>query len=319
MDSRKNPSVWHPALWAAILAAGIFLPIFAVQAAVYYVDNTVNDTNVASATPDSTTYDPATFSTSTGSASVYKTIADVNAKSFVAGDQVLFRKGQVWREMITTKTSGAAGSPIVYGTFGSGVRPRITAADIVTGLEASSTANIYTTSTLAVTPNVLLVDGEMGQQKNSVAALASDNDWHFSSGTLSIYSSEDISGKTVEVGVRDKVINSTKSYVTFRGLELDSGNNASAGAGVYISGTGATGVTVDDCEIKYNLYGVLFFTTNVQAGGHAVSNSVIYENRSSGVHVNAGTDHSSADNRTRIYNNEIYDNEGFGILAYSSY
>ena len=74
----------------------LLLPTWAFGT-IYYVDSAITDTNVGSATCDFTTYNPTTFSTSTGSDCVYKTIADVNAKSPSAGDSVLFRKGQTWR------------------------------------------------------------------------------------------------------------------------------------------------------------------------------------------------------------------------------
>jgi len=63
-----------------------------VYATSYYVDSVITDTNPASATPDFTTYNPTTFETTGGSNSVYKTIADVNLKSFGAGDNIYFEE-----------------------------------------------------------------------------------------------------------------------------------------------------------------------------------------------------------------------------------
>ncbi len=104
------------------------------QATIYYVDNTVTDTNVGSATCDFTTYNPTTFSTSTGSNCVYKTIADVNAKSPSAGDSVLFRKGQTWREQLTVPAAGSSGAEntITYGAYGTGEKPIISGANVGT-------------------------------------------------------------------------------------------------------------------------------------------------------------------------------------------
>src|SRR4030042_279943 len=108
----------------------ILLPLVA-WGATYYVDSAVTDTNVASATPDFTTYNPATFETDTGSASVYKTLADVNLKAFAAGDSVLFRKGQTWREQLTVPSSGSVGLPITFGGYGTGGGPIINGAVLV--------------------------------------------------------------------------------------------------------------------------------------------------------------------------------------------
>ena len=91
----------------------------------YYIDSAITDTYPASATPDFTTYNPVTFETTGGSASVYKTIADVNLKAFAAGDFVYFRKGQTWYEQLIIPSSGSAGNPITFGAYGSGGKPAI--------------------------------------------------------------------------------------------------------------------------------------------------------------------------------------------------
>jgi len=93
--------------------------------AVYYVDSSITDTYVGSATPDFTTYNPVTFSTSTGTDFVFKTIADVNARTFVPDDIIYFRKGQTWREQLTVPSSGTSGHPITFGAFGTGDKPKI--------------------------------------------------------------------------------------------------------------------------------------------------------------------------------------------------
>ena len=98
----------------------------------YYVDNTITDTNVASATPDCTNYNLTTYTCSGGSASAFATIADINAFSALApGDSVLFRKGQTWREQLTVPSSGSAGNPITFGAYGEGVNPIISGANPV--------------------------------------------------------------------------------------------------------------------------------------------------------------------------------------------
>ena len=53
--------------------------------AIYYVDNNITDTYVASAMQDCTTYNPVTFETTGGTASVFKTMADINAFAALAG------------------------------------------------------------------------------------------------------------------------------------------------------------------------------------------------------------------------------------------
>lgn len=110
-----------------------FLIPTSVSAATYYVDTSVTDTNVASATPDFTTYDHSAFTTGSGSDRVYKTIADINAGSFSGDDQILFRKGQTWRENLVVPSSGTSGHPIVFGSFGSGNKPILNGSSQVSG------------------------------------------------------------------------------------------------------------------------------------------------------------------------------------------
>lgn len=99
-------------------------------ATTYYVDNTITDTHVASATPDCSNYDPSTFACSGGFASAYATVADINAGSFSAGDQILFRKGQTWHEQFTLPSVGSSGNPITVSSFGSGAQPMFDGADV---------------------------------------------------------------------------------------------------------------------------------------------------------------------------------------------
>ena len=61
----------------------------------------------------------------TGANAAFKTIAEVNAKSFAAGDSCLFNRGQTWREQLNPSSSGSAGLPITFGAYGSGAKPKI--------------------------------------------------------------------------------------------------------------------------------------------------------------------------------------------------
>ena len=119
-------------------------PVYQAKAsgAIYYVDNTLTDTHVASATPDCTTYDPTTFNCGTGSASAYATIADINASTFQPDDQVLFHRGQIWREQLTVPSSGTVGHPITFGAYGSDVQPVITGASLAAGSWTQTTSTV---------------------------------------------------------------------------------------------------------------------------------------------------------------------------------
>ncbi len=78
-------------------------------AATYYVDATNgNDAN-----------------TGLSETNAWKNIAKVNSSIFNPGDQILFKRGEVWRETLIVPSSGADGQPITFGAYSSGAKPRI--------------------------------------------------------------------------------------------------------------------------------------------------------------------------------------------------
>lgn len=61
----------------------------------------------------------------------WKTISKVNAASFSAGDSILFNKGDTWTETLTVPSSGASGSVITFGSYGTGAAPVINGSDVI--------------------------------------------------------------------------------------------------------------------------------------------------------------------------------------------
>src|SRR3989304_6986559 len=91
------------------LAIVLLLMYVPAWGATYYVDATAgNDSNVGTATNYA-----------------WKSIYKVNTSSFSAGDQILFKSGEVWREQLTVPSSGSAGNPITFGKYGAGALPKI--------------------------------------------------------------------------------------------------------------------------------------------------------------------------------------------------
>jgi hypothetical protein len=110
-------------LWAAAAACSTA----GGGAGICYVD-------MASAGGDGTT------TATAGAQAAYQHIAEVNALTYAAGDQILFKRGATWREQLTVPTSGSAGTPIVIGAYGTGVNPIISGADVLTGWAAIESA-----------------------------------------------------------------------------------------------------------------------------------------------------------------------------------
>lgn len=56
----------------------------------------------------------------------WKTVAKVNGKTFVPGDRIAFKRGEVWREPLVIRSAGTREAPIVFTAYGSAAaRPAI--------------------------------------------------------------------------------------------------------------------------------------------------------------------------------------------------
>ncbi len=53
----------------------------------------------------------------------WRTVGKVNGLNFSAGDSILFKRGEIWRETLIVPSSGSANNPIVFGAYGSGAKP----------------------------------------------------------------------------------------------------------------------------------------------------------------------------------------------------
>ena len=100
-----------------LLAGSVLLLQFSARAAgtVYYIDDTLGNDS----------------SNGTSPTTAWKTLAKVNAgTTFAPEDQILLKRGGVWRETLNVPASGLSGLPILFGAYGSiGTVPRITGAD----------------------------------------------------------------------------------------------------------------------------------------------------------------------------------------------
>ena len=96
------------------LAAFVAAATFAIapglaSAATYYVDAVAGSDSAAG----------------TSAATAWKTLAKVNAKTFAAGDFILFHTGQTWAGQLHPLGSGTSGKPITLSNYGGGALPLI--------------------------------------------------------------------------------------------------------------------------------------------------------------------------------------------------
>jgi len=104
----------------------------------YYVDATLGDDD----------------STGTSIATAWQTIAKVNAVSFNAGDQILFKRGETWAEDIVVPDDGTSGNQITFSTYGSGDNPTVDQINV--------NAKDYITIDVNITTNYAVVNSGTG-------------------------------------------------------------------------------------------------------------------------------------------------------------
>ncbi len=125
------------------------------NATIYYFSESGNDNNAG-----------------TSESSPFKTLKKLNSLSLVAGDFVLFKKGEIFQGSIIIKDNGSAGNPITFSSYGSGANPVITGFTTV-DLWRQKSKNIWE-STNAVSSlnytNMVVINGvntPMGRYPNS--------------------------------------------------------------------------------------------------------------------------------------------------------
>lgn len=154
--------------------AGIAATESSAHAATYYVD----------ATGGSDVSDGLTQGTA------WKSIAKVNGSTFSAGDTILFKRGEVWRESLVPPSSGVSGSPITFDAYGSGEAPTITGAqDLPSAAWTQDSGNLWKATVAATGMNYVSFGGMWGlKHTTSKTECVAPRDFFFYTNTLYVYS-----------------------------------------------------------------------------------------------------------------------------------
>jgi hypothetical protein len=237
-------------------------------ATTYYVDNCVT---VGSDSNNGT-------STSTP----WLTIAHVNAQSFIPGDLVLFQSTCEWHEQLTVPSSGSSGTPITFGSYGTGAAPIISGANLLTSWPTSGS---YYYASVSTQPHQVFRDGSRLTQVSSEGSLAT-GDWWWDSGTSNVYVYDNPSGHTIEASQRAAGIQTSTGvqYVTITGLHTTKANQF----GITLGGSYATvnGVTAD----YNNVNGINSWTSGSNIiTGLTIEKSTVEHNGGSGIHYGHNT------------------------------
>jgi len=91
----------------------------------------------------------------------WETIAKVNSVSFNAGDNIYFKKGDIFIGTLTPASSGTFGNYITFGAYGTGVKPILTPNNVVAGITWTvHSGDIWKTTDIPYNPGNILIDWE---------------------------------------------------------------------------------------------------------------------------------------------------------------
>jgi len=143
-----------------IISLLLILVVLITQATTYYVSSSGLDTNsgLTKLLP-------------------WKTFLHVNDRNFVAGDSILFKRGDTFYGTILpmNDSRGAAGNPVVFNSYGTGNNPIITGFTTITSGWTSEGGGIYSKAvTCESKPNIITINGiqyAMGRFPNASTTL----------------------------------------------------------------------------------------------------------------------------------------------------
>jgi len=194
---------------------------------------------------DATSGSDANTGLSTGQA--WQTINKVNISIFNAGDNILFKKDEVWREQLTVPNSGSSGSPIVFGAYGTGTLPTIYGSSLLDGSWTLVSGTIYKIALTTEAKTVVNDTTNLALDEGSYASLGA-GEWDWYSNELYVNIGSNPTGGTIEAGQRSYgAALSDKDYITFENIILRNCNVA----GLNVAGTSGN-LVVDSVESYSN-------------------------------------------------------------------
>lgn len=200
----------------------------------YYISSSGNDKNngLTSSTP-------------------WKTIAKVNSTVLSAGDKVLFKRGDTWRELLIPK-SGSASGYITYGAYDTGPKPKLLGSVVANSGWTEIGSNTWQHTGFNVdVGNLIFNDEESCGVKimSSTPALdAQGKFWYdFVNDLIKMYSIEDPATyyTNIECVLMGVIIDiNNKDYVVIDNLDLRYGNFG-------IQGGNTDHIIIRNCDLSF--------------------------------------------------------------------
>lgn len=199
-------------------------------------------------------------------ASAWKTISKVNGMTFLPGDSILFKKGDVWRETLTIPSSGNEGAYIVFSSYGTGAKPKFLGSKQAITWSYQG-GNIWSSATLLDDPynigtndmNIWFEELDASINWGNVKKvydiglknLTAEYDWTWNGNTIYVYAATDPDMRyaSVEVPQRTQIIGlNSKQYIEINGIDLF---YSLAGIREDFPTAGLNGLIVRNCHIGY--------------------------------------------------------------------
>jgi len=127
----------------------------------------------------------------TSSSTPWQTIGHVNGQTFLPGDSILFKRGDVWNESLVVPSSGSTGNSITFDAYGTGAAPNLTGYYAV-----PATAWVYVTGNAWKAPvpatyttiNFCLFGSVWGQKVAAASAnLTAPRNFYLANGFVYVY------------------------------------------------------------------------------------------------------------------------------------
>lgn len=268
------------------------------------------------------------------SGTAWQTISKVNGESFNAGESILFKRGETWREQLTVPSSGSSGNPITFKAYGTGNDPLLSGATDITTATYKWTASGGGTNEYYLElsgggdpginePRELWLNTSTYLTAAAVGSL-NDHEWDWGDGDALGYSTvyfrddtddPDVSGITLDATQRAYGIYLTgKPYISINDFELrHTGTAATTGKGIYAISS-SDNLAVSGVTAKYQQIGIFLDASE----DCTVRNSTFSYNRNRGLFTQNGVNRLIVTNCTADYNDNGAQGKGYDIESASN-
>lgn len=266
----------------------------------YYVDAAGgNDSNAGTATN-----------------SAWRTISKINTSTFSAGDSILFKRGETWREQLKVPSSGSVGNPITFGSYGSGNKPAIYGSETISNWKSEGNS-VFST-------NLTWVSNQIFQNEKLLLKVASKDalvfgSWYQDPSNMTLYifttNGNNPSEYIIESSkIKNAIFIYKNNFLNINNLSISKTN----GDAVYIAYS--SNIVINSCDVS-NTFGIGILLENSSSQNKITNNNVSFSHYSTGnyqFYASNGITARYNSNENDINSNEIYSNYGSGVFIENS-